>query len=81
MITHGGVVYTLEKDAGQPFERLPNLGSRWLVHHGDRVELGDRMLLVDEQDPLQPDGPAAEAEAEDRAVTRERFRQADDERV
>ena len=79
VVTHGGVVYTLEKDAGHPFQRLPNLGSRWLVHHGDRVELGDRLMLVDEQDPTQPPGPAAEAE--ERELARQRFRQADDERV
>jgi probable phosphoglycerate mutase len=79
VVTHGGVVYTLEKDAGQPFERLPNLGSRWLVHRGDRVELGDRILLIDEQDPAQPPGPAAEAEQ--RHTPRRAGRRADDERV
>jgi broad specificity phosphatase PhoE len=78
VVTHGGVVYTLEKDAGHPFERLPNLGSRWLVHRGDRVELGDRLLLVDE-DTDQPPGPAADAEERHRA--RRAAPSAHDERV
>jgi broad specificity phosphatase PhoE len=62
VVTHGGVVYALEARSGHAFERLPNLGSRWLVHHGDRVELGERLLLVDEA-PHTPTGPAAEATA------------------
>lgn len=62
VVTHGGVVYTLEKDAGHPFFRLPNLGSRWLEHHGDRIELGERIELVDLHDPDQPPGPAAAAD-------------------
>ncbi|MEI7593814.1 MAG: histidine phosphatase family protein [Actinomycetes bacterium] len=48
IITHGGVVYGIESDAGLPFERLPNLGSRRLVHHGDRLELQERLMLIDE---------------------------------
>jgi broad specificity phosphatase PhoE len=48
VITHGGVVYALEGLHGLPFAKLPNLGGRQLVHHGDRVTLGDRILLVDD---------------------------------
>jgi broad specificity phosphatase PhoE len=50
VITHGGVVYTLEALHGFPFDRLPNLGGRQVVHHGDRLALGDRVLLVDDDD-------------------------------
>ena len=50
VITHGGVVYALEALHGIPFERLPNLGGRNVVHHGDRLALGDRVLLVDDDD-------------------------------
>jgi broad specificity phosphatase PhoE len=60
VVTHGGVVYTLEADAGLPFERLPNLGSRWLEHRKGRFELGDRLLLIDEAADAPP-GPAAVA--------------------
>ena len=48
VVTHGGVVYVIEADAGLPFARLPNLSGRWLAHRGDRIDLGDRVELVDE---------------------------------
>ncbi len=55
VVTHGGVVYVLEEEAGLPFSRLGNLSARWVDHEGDRLRLGDRVELVD--DP----GPAAGA--------------------
>ncbi len=48
-VSHGGLVYTLEKEHGLSFERLPNLCGRWLLHRGDRVELGERVNLVDDE--------------------------------
>jgi len=51
VVTHGGVVYVLEADAGLPFARLPNLSGRWLAHHGNRIDLGERVELVDEAGP------------------------------
>ena len=51
VVTHGGVVYVLESDAGLPFARLPNLSGRWLTHDGDGVRLGERVELVDEIGP------------------------------
>ncbi len=48
VVTHGGVVYVLESDAGLTFARLPNLAGRWLRHDGGQVVLGDRIELVDE---------------------------------
>jgi broad specificity phosphatase PhoE len=50
VITHGGVVYALELLHGQPRARLPNLGGRHIRHHGDRITLGERVLLVDDDD-------------------------------
>jgi len=79
VVTHGGVVYTLEKDGGLPFERLPNLGSRWLAHRGDRLELGERIRLIDEEDPAQPPGPAAKAE--ERHGAHRQVSRADDGRI
>jgi len=61
VVTHGGVVYALEADAGLPFERLPNLGSRELRHRGDRLELGERTELLDDEDKAAL-GPAAAAQ-------------------
>ena len=48
VVTHGGLVHALEHHHGHEFERLPNLAGRWVIHHGDRVELGDRLILIDE---------------------------------
>jgi broad specificity phosphatase PhoE len=48
-VTHGGVVYALEGLLGSTFERLANLGGRWVeVGPGGEVHrLGDRVVLVD----------------------------------
>jgi broad specificity phosphatase PhoE len=50
VITHGGVVYSLEALHGLPFVRLPNLGGRHLRHHAEGLTLGERVLLVDDDD-------------------------------
>jgi broad specificity phosphatase PhoE len=49
VVTHGGVIYALEGMFGSPFERLANLGGRWLelAPEGDVHRLGDRVVLVD----------------------------------
>lgn len=49
VVAHGGIVYALERQHDLPFERLPNLGARWLTHHGDRLVLGERLQLVDDE--------------------------------
>ena len=47
-VTHGGLVYVLEDSFGEPFERLPNLGGRWIdVGPEGPQRLGDRVVLVD----------------------------------
>ncbi|MFZ6004273.1 MAG: histidine phosphatase family protein [Actinomycetota bacterium] len=47
-VTHGGLVYALERVLGAPFVRLPNLGGRWMeVGPQGAVSLGDRVVLVD----------------------------------
>jgi broad specificity phosphatase PhoE len=48
VVTHGGLVHALEHHHGHDFERLPNLAGRWVTHHGDKVELGDRLILIDD---------------------------------
>lgn len=46
--THGGVIYAVERHLGAPFERIENLGARWITADRDgRLTLGERLLLVD----------------------------------
>ncbi len=54
VLTHGGVIGALERDAGLPWERMPNLGARRLVHHGGRLEMGERLVLVDDAELTIP---------------------------
>jgi broad specificity phosphatase PhoE len=47
-VTHGGLVYALERMLGAPFVRLPNLGGRWVDVGPEGPEaLGERVLLVE----------------------------------
>lgn len=46
VITHGGLIYVLEGHLGAPFARLANGGGRWLSVDGDRLTLGERIVLV-----------------------------------
>jgi len=50
VLTHGGLIYEIERRAGRPFERLANLCGRRITLHGDRTEVHDRILLVDGDD-------------------------------
>jgi probable phosphoglycerate mutase len=48
VVTHGGLVYALERSMGERFVRLPNLGGRWVeVGPEGPVQLGERVVLVD----------------------------------
>ena len=55
-VTHGGVVYALEGRFGVPFERLANLGGRWVEvgQGGELRALGDRVVLVDPDELTVP---------------------------
>jgi broad specificity phosphatase PhoE len=55
-VTHGGVVYALEALLGSSFERLANLGGRWIeVGPGGEVpRLGERVILVDPDELTVP---------------------------
>jgi broad specificity phosphatase PhoE len=54
--THGGVVYALEGRLGAPFERLANLGGRWIDvgPGGELRDLGERVVLVDPDELTVP---------------------------
>ena len=51
-VTHGGLIYVVEDHLGHhgPFVRLANGAGRWVVVDGERLTLGDRVLLVDDDE-------------------------------
>jgi probable phosphoglycerate mutase len=54
VVAHAGVIFALEAALGAPWERLANLGGRWLHRDGDAWRLGDRVhLLIEETVPDQ----------------------------
>lgn len=48
-VTHGGLIYTVEHHLAASVTRLANGGGRWVLVEGDRLSLGERVLLVDEE--------------------------------
>jgi broad specificity phosphatase PhoE len=54
VITHGGLIGAVERDGGLPWERMPNLGGRRVTHHGDHLGIGDRLVLVDDDELTIP---------------------------
>ncbi len=56
VVTHGGVVRTVERHLGGDADGLiPNLGGRWLLHHGAAPVLGDRIVLLDPDQVTTPE--------------------------
>lgn len=52
-VTHGGVIYAVERHLGADFHRIPNLGARWIsVDDTGRLTLGERLLLIDPDEVL-----------------------------
>jgi len=49
-VSHGGLIGALERHLGAEHVRIPNLGARWFHVDGGLVEVGDRMVLIDEHD-------------------------------
>jgi probable phosphoglycerate mutase len=54
-VTHGGLIYTVEHHLDGHVTRLANGEGRWLTVDGDRLELGDRILLVEESATTRPE--------------------------
>jgi broad specificity phosphatase PhoE len=50
VVTHGGVVRTVERHLGAPAEPVPNLAGRWVELEDGGLRLGDRQLLIDPDD-------------------------------
>jgi probable phosphoglycerate mutase len=55
VVTHGGVVMSLEDHLGGGRHRLANLGGRWLEWDGSKMRLGDRILLLAGSELTIPD--------------------------
>lgn len=47
-VTHGGLIGALERHLGADHVRIANLGARWFHVDGGHIEVGDRMVLIDE---------------------------------
>ena len=56
VVTHGGLVYTIEGHLGTDFSRLANAEGRWVEIDGrtGRLRLGERILLADPDDLTVP---------------------------
>ena len=59
VVTHGGVIRTIERSLGAIPERLPNLGGRWLVAESPTdLSLGERVVLLEPEEVTVPRGPS-----------------------
>jgi hypothetical protein len=47
VVVHAGVIYAIEGLIGIPFERVPNLGGRWIDLSPSGIVAGERVLLID----------------------------------
>jgi probable phosphoglycerate mutase len=50
VVSHGGVIRSLERWLGAPSSPVPNLAGRWFVADGAELALGDREVLIDPDD-------------------------------
>lgn len=51
VVTHGGLIYMVEHAFGAPHARLANAEGRWIIASDGDLRLGDRVLLLDDDDP------------------------------
>ena len=59
VVTHGGVIRTIERSLGAIPERLPNLGGRWLLAGTPTdLSLGERVVLLEPDEVTVPRGPS-----------------------
>lgn len=54
VVTHGGVIYTLENHLGCPPERVTNMSGRWVTITNGRMEAGQRVHPLDGVDIQLP---------------------------
>lgn len=53
-VTHGGLIYAVEGHLGQDMSRIANVEGRYVTVDGERVTLGERMLLAEPEDVTVP---------------------------
>ena len=59
VVTHGGVVRTIERSLGATPGKLPNLAGRWILAPSPaELTLGERVVLVDPDDVTVPGEPS-----------------------
>ncbi len=59
VVTHGGVVRTIERSLGAEPGKLPNLGGRWLVADtATDLSLGERVVLLEPDEVTVPREPS-----------------------
>jgi broad specificity phosphatase PhoE len=59
VVTHGGVIRTIERSLGAIPERLANLGGRWLLADTPTdLSLGERVVLLEPEEVTVPRGPS-----------------------
>lgn len=54
VVSHGGLVYTVEEHLGAEFTRIANAEGRWLEVGPAGMRLGERVLLADPEDTTVP---------------------------
>ncbi len=55
VVTHGGLIYRIEGDLGARFERISNLGGRWVESGPRGFVLGERIELLEGGEITIPD--------------------------
>ena len=58
IITHGGLIYSIEEHLGEDRGRIPNLGGCWIHHDGNCWKLGERIELAPDDITLDTDRDA-----------------------
>jgi len=54
VVTHGGLIGSIERHHGRDDGRITNLAGRAVVHTGEGVELGERLDLLDDDELTVP---------------------------
>ena len=71
VVTHGGVIRTIERSLGAIPERLPNLGGRWLLADTPTdLSLGERVVLLEPDEVTVPRGPSEQDPVRPRDATK-----------